>query len=168
MMRRVKEEDKPCEARTDGLPCDFQEDGHKSVFVCRYCGRVGQRILSTSQGKVFEHDDEKNLRADKGKTTDPLTTVVSSSVYTSNTSNLAAGLTARDRTISFTKRVCVVAAPRRRGKTHSLCCCCSCAFFFILLFVVCADNNNNNNNNDRNQKRKRTWKSTGTCCRSSV
>lgn len=103
-MRRVKEEDKPCEARTDGLPCDFQEDGHKSVFVCRYCGRVGQRILSTSQGKVFEHDDEKNLRADKGKTTDPLTTVVSSSVYTSNTSNLAAGLTARDRTISFTKR----------------------------------------------------------------
>lgn len=103
-MRRVKDQERPCEARRDGLPCDFQEDGHKSVFVCKYCGRVGQRILSTSQGKVFEHEDEKNLRADKGKTTDPLTTVLGSTVYTSNTSNLAAGLTARDRTISFTKR----------------------------------------------------------------
>jgi len=85
-----------CTARP-GMPCDFVEKNAEEV--CKYCGRVGRRILFTGQAKIFEPGDEKQKTADGGKSLGLPTTKMSGSVYTSNTSILNPGFKARDRTI---------------------------------------------------------------------
>jgi len=97
------EDDRPCSRRPGGGPCEFLEDDKNAEMVCRFCGRVGRRILSTAQAKVFEHGDEKNLHADEGKQFGQLGTRMGS-VYTANASALNPGLVGRDRTIQFDKK----------------------------------------------------------------
>jgi len=94
-MSRFTEPVAMCEARR-GFPCEFQEKN--SEEVCKWCGRVGKRILYTGQQKVFEHGDEKNLHADEGKSLGTPGTKMGE-VFSSNASSLNPGYRERDRTI---------------------------------------------------------------------
>ena len=81
----------PCEARGDGQPCEYEENERCAELVCKYCGRVGERVFSSAQAKVFDPSDEKKLCADRGRSLGPLGTTFGA-VYTSNTSSLAYGM----------------------------------------------------------------------------
>ena len=97
----------PCEARGDGKPCEYEENTKSAELVCKHCGRVGERVFSAAQSRVFEAGDEKKLRADRGATLGPLGTTMGA-VYTSNTSSLYAGSGVRAVPENYCKkrRVC--------------------------------------------------------------
>ena len=97
----------PCEGRGDGKPCEYQENTKSAELVCKYCGRVGERVFSSAQSRVFDPSDEKKLRADKGPTLGPLGTTLGA-VYTSNTASLAYGMGPRVPLVvdNRKKRVC--------------------------------------------------------------
>jgi len=107
----MEDKPRPCVSRGGGLPCEFEEDLNSAELVCKFCGLVGARILSAEDEKVYDEEDNKNLRSD-GSTE----TTLSQKAYNANVSGLGSGFTAADRTIPFFKKL----TRREKMKYHYL------------------------------------------------
>jgi len=107
----MEDKPRPCVSRGGGLPCEFEEDLNSAELVCKFCGLVGARILSAEDEKVYDEEDNKNLRSD-GSTE----TTLSQKAYNANVSGLGSGFTAADRTIEFKRRY----KAREKRKLHYL------------------------------------------------